>query len=101
MTYWTAEDLFNVIAANEKQGISATQTIKQLPHGLFIYIGKKETTEKHMIDLALMMLSKNMPNCRIKATLKYRFSLSRRTASRILNKAIAYQQTQGKQGGLF
>lgn len=86
--YWTIADLINVITTNEKQGIGATQTIKRLPHGLHIYVGKKETTEQTMIDTALAMLAKNMPRCRVRAMLKERFKLSRRTTDRILTKAI-------------
>ncbi len=86
--YWTIADLINVITTNEKSGISATQTIKRLPHGLHIYVGKKETIEQTLIDTALAMLAKNMPRCRVKATLKERFNLSRRTATRILKQAL-------------
>jgi hypothetical protein len=89
--YWTIADLINVITTNEKSGISATQTIKRLPHGLHIYVGKKDTTEQTMIDAALSMLIKNMPRCRVKAMLKERFNLSRRTIDRILIKAVNLQ----------
>lgn len=86
--YWTAEDLFNVIETNEKQGISAVQTLKRLPHGMMVYFGKKCTTDKERVAAIVEMLNAGTSRHEAKKIAMQRFNLSRGQADRLTNMAI-------------
>ena len=98
MNYWTADDLFNVIAENEKQGISATQTLKRLPHGLMVYFGKAQTTDRERIKVINELFNAGKQRKEIKAIVMSRFGINRKAVDRLivicLNQRCKPQQKQ-------